>query len=1109
MAMLLRKGLTGCRRKPALLWSCYSQRQREIPVAFTQVRATPRPLHVARTSCAAQGPAVSAAASPADAVETTAKQLQEELFRVLCEPRPSSPSLMTLARGMVAAGAQPSWPAVQALIDHFSEGRDTKSLKALLSLLEGPTPPLAAGADGPPSVDDPISILFSELIGAHCRRRDLASALSEVAGMEATGREAGASVFLDLLKACAIARPPLLREAEDVWAAIEERGLTTKGGVQQDLFIGRMSIYANSAGYSPVDDIQEVQEEALLDKVDRAWEDMLQALEASSGSQADSTSEPVGLVTAGSWIARASALALCARDAGRESDAAVSRRVSSLEAFRSYRACGGVFGSSKDLFAVAEIVRGLARCGRQSEVAVILADFRQAAAQAEEDAAAISGSGATKSVVDEAEARAAAARAASFPEQLLRALGARGRGLEPGGRQYGLALLDVVDSVAAEALAHVEPSLGGVDSRLVATLQALLTTSRFLDRGDSAIISNAANVALDRAAAAAVAAESAAENERHPAEAPGGGSGDGLRQRWPGPNLAALSLLAVLHVSQKRWEGIPAAIDVLQEMHDRGMSPPPSVAAQLETVFKRHGTLRQKRRASFLLARALNGFGHPPDPDVDDDNDIDDSADAGRESSGGGGRIEAREGEKHHGEGDGRRAAGLGDAIRGMVETSTTRGVAEWYAQQPGPEAAPAVAAGEVAIGDDLGAKDSSAAKSASGGVSPLSAEESYQLLRRRLQGPSAGPPRSVGARGVERACDVAAGPEGAMQEGEGRTGEGPHGERAPEVASSGSEQEASHRDVLQRVVVLAEKGRAHAALAELQAVDGRKRGMRVTVPFKAYALLFRALSNGYSARGKEELELAAAPMEALQWLLRGMARQGYPANTTILNFGLEAFAVAAKTRKVREGEEEDRARVGTEAMDFMEGMRDGWNGLLPSVSPNLVSFNIIIKVMCRLQMFDQAFEALEVMERGGFTPDRFTYSTLIHGLARAGDNDGAWEVMVEMTNKGIMPNSIVIDGIVEGFLRSGDVGEAISFSQHSFNQYACAPTANKYCRVVHAAAALDDGQHEARRAIVVAEQMWEGEWRGEGRTDHPVLGHATLRGLLEERGAFDEVNHL
>lgn len=55
--------------------------------------------------------------------------------------------------------------------------------------------------------------------------------------------------------------------------------------------------------------------------------------------------------------------------------------------------------------------------------------------------------------------------------------------------------------------------------------------------------------------------------------------------------------------------------------------------------------------------------------------------------------------------------------------------------------------------------------------------------------------------------------------------------------------------------------------------------------------------------------------------------------------------ALVLATAKVRQGDGEERSRVGTEAMDFMEGMRDGWNGLMPPVAANRVSFNIIIKV--------------------------------------------------------------------------------------------------------------------------------------------------------------------
>lgn len=63
--------------------------------------------------------------------------------------------------------------------------------------------------------------------------------------------------------------------------------------------------------------------QALLKKVDESWNGMLEAL-ASAPAGGDGTFEEGGVVTAESWIARASALALCARDHGANSDAAMS-----------------------------------------------------------------------------------------------------------------------------------------------------------------------------------------------------------------------------------------------------------------------------------------------------------------------------------------------------------------------------------------------------------------------------------------------------------------------------------------------------------------------------------------------------------------------------------------------------------------------------------------------------------------------------------------------------------------------------------------------------------------------------------------------------------------
>lgn len=45
-------------------------------------------------------------------------------------------------------------------------------------------------------------------------------------------------------------------------------------------------------------------------------------------------------------------------------------RLRSLEALQSYQRCGGTFSGDEDVFALAEVVRGLARCGRQTQVKV-------------------------------------------------------------------------------------------------------------------------------------------------------------------------------------------------------------------------------------------------------------------------------------------------------------------------------------------------------------------------------------------------------------------------------------------------------------------------------------------------------------------------------------------------------------------------------------------------------------------------------------------------------------------------------------------------------------------------------------------------------------------
>lgn len=71
--------------------------------------------------------------------------------------------------------------------------------------------------------DDPIALIYDSLIHAHCGRQDVTGALAAVMEMDDASLPADVSVFLRLLRACLSSRPPMLRQAQAVWAVIEVR----------------------------------------------------------------------------------------------------------------------------------------------------------------------------------------------------------------------------------------------------------------------------------------------------------------------------------------------------------------------------------------------------------------------------------------------------------------------------------------------------------------------------------------------------------------------------------------------------------------------------------------------------------------------------------------------------------------------------------------------------------------------------------------------------------------------------------------------------------------------------------------------------------------------
>lgn len=87
------------------------------------------PVRTVVAAAARTATTTAAAADPAADAETTARSLEEELFKVLCEPRPSNPLLVALLRSLVQLGEQPSVEVVRAVARHFLDTRDMQSSK--------------------------------------------------------------------------------------------------------------------------------------------------------------------------------------------------------------------------------------------------------------------------------------------------------------------------------------------------------------------------------------------------------------------------------------------------------------------------------------------------------------------------------------------------------------------------------------------------------------------------------------------------------------------------------------------------------------------------------------------------------------------------------------------------------------------------------------------------------------------------------------------------------------------------------------------------------------------------------------------------------------------
>ncbi|KAF8109375.1 hypothetical protein N665_0097s0029 [Sinapis alba] len=93
-------------------------------------------------------------------------------------------------------------------------------------------------------------------------------------------------------------------------------------------------------------------------------------------------------------------------------------------------------------------------------------------------------------------------------------------------------------------------------------------------------------------------------------------------------------------------------------------------------------------------------------------------------------------------------------------------------------------------------------------------------------------------------------------------------------------------------------------------------------------------------------------------------------------------------------------------------------------VSPNVFTYNILIRGFCSAGNLDAALQFFDKMEKKGCLPNVVTYNTLIDGYCKLRRIDDGFELLRAMALKGLEPNLISYNVVINGLCREGRMKE-------------------------------------------------------------------------------------
>ncbi|KAL5716479.1 RNA helicase [Ranunculus cassubicifolius] len=120
--------------------------------------------------------------------------------------------------------------------------------------------------------------------------------------------------------------------------------------------------------------------------------------------------------------------------------------------------------------------------------------------------------------------------------------------------------------------------------------------------------------------------------------------------------------------------------------------------------------------------------------------------------------------------------------------------------------------------------------------------------------------------------------------------------------------------------------------------------------------------------------------------------------------------------------------RIGDALKVFDMMKKEKENGWITAV-PDLVMYNLVIKGLCKLGRQDEALSLVDYMRsEHGHAPDTVTWNALLDGFCKAGEIEKARELFDQMKEEGVTPNVITLNTLIDGLCKHGRVSSALQF---------------------------------------------------------------------------------